>query len=103
MTTLVPAIRRFAARTDDVLRDFPNALLHPYRRDLHYMRGPGPKWHAKRQPKPKGPLTRALDLLARWRQTMVEVRASRVKLESELFRNRYHISSKNDDDLPVVS
>ena len=21
----------------------------PYRPDLHYMRGPGPKWHAKHQ------------------------------------------------------
>lgn len=20
---------------------------HPYRPELHYMRGPGPKWHAK--------------------------------------------------------
>ena len=29
------------------------ALLHdlsnPYRPELHYMRGPGPKWHAKQQ------------------------------------------------------
>ena len=23
------------------------ALLDPYRPELHYMRGPGPKWHAK--------------------------------------------------------
>jgi hypothetical protein len=22
-------------------------LLNPYRPELHYMRGPGPKWHAK--------------------------------------------------------
>jgi hypothetical protein len=22
--------------------------LHPYRPEEHYMRGPGPKWHAKR-------------------------------------------------------
>ena len=22
----------------------------PYRPELHYMRGPGPKWHAKHQP-----------------------------------------------------
>jgi len=22
---------------------------NPYRPELHYMRGPGPKWHAKRQ------------------------------------------------------
>ena len=26
-----------------VLRD----ILHPYRPELHYMRGPGPKWRAK--------------------------------------------------------
>jgi hypothetical protein len=23
---------------------------NPYRPELHYMRGPGPKWHAKHQP-----------------------------------------------------
>jgi hypothetical protein len=23
--------------------------LHPYRPELHYMRGPGPKWRAKHQ------------------------------------------------------
>ena len=22
-------------------------LLHPYRPERHYMRGPGPRWHAK--------------------------------------------------------
>lgn len=22
---------------------------HPYRPELHYMRGPGPKWHARHQ------------------------------------------------------
>ena len=22
-------------------------MLHPYRPERHYMRGPGPKWHAK--------------------------------------------------------
>jgi hypothetical protein len=40
-----------------MLRDFANALRElqrvfgeaggSYRPDLHYMRGPGPKWHAK--------------------------------------------------------
>jgi hypothetical protein len=44
----------------------------------------------------------ALDLFAQLRETMAEVRKNRRKLEAELFRNRYHISSKNDDDLPVV-
>jgi hypothetical protein len=22
-------------------------MLHPYRPELHYMRGPGPRWHQK--------------------------------------------------------
>jgi hypothetical protein len=26
------------------------SLLDPYRPELHYMRGPGPKWHAKHRP-----------------------------------------------------
>jgi len=26
------------------------ALADPYRPELHYMRGPGPKWHAKHNP-----------------------------------------------------
>jgi hypothetical protein len=47
-------------------------------------------------------VARALDLFAQLRETMAEVRENRRKLEAELFRNRYHISSKNDDDLPVV-
>ena len=44
----------------------------------------------------------ALGLLARLRDVMAEVRENRRKLETELFRNRYHHSSKNDDDLPIV-
>ena len=27
-------------------------LFDPYRPELHYMRGPGPKWHAKHEPAP---------------------------------------------------
>jgi hypothetical protein len=27
-------------------------LIDPYRPELHYMRGPGPKWHAKHDPLP---------------------------------------------------
>jgi hypothetical protein len=42
------------------------------------------------------------NVAARLYETMVEVRENRRKLEAELFRNRYHISSKNDDDLPIV-
>ena len=27
-----------------------HGVLDPYRPELHYMRGPGPKWHAKHSP-----------------------------------------------------
>ncbi len=47
-------------------------------------------------------VARGLALLARLREMVAEVRENRRKLEIELFRNRYHISSKNDDDLPIV-
>jgi hypothetical protein len=33
----------------DILRQL-KSLLDPYRPELHYMRGPGPKWHAKHRP-----------------------------------------------------
>ena len=33
----------------DILRQL-KSLLDPYRPELHYMRGPGPKWHAKHHP-----------------------------------------------------
>ena len=29
-------------------------VLAPYRPELHYMRGPGPKWHAKRRGRGQG-------------------------------------------------
>ena len=29
------------------LRRAVNRLFDPYRPEMHYMRGPGPKWHAK--------------------------------------------------------
>ena len=29
------------------LRRFVAIAFHPYRPELHYMRGPGPAWHAK--------------------------------------------------------
>jgi len=39
---------RFALTADilDVAHTF-KSLFDPYRPELHYMRGPGPKWHAK--------------------------------------------------------
>jgi hypothetical protein len=35
------------AQFGDLLRDLAKALFDPYRPELHYMRGPGPKWRAK--------------------------------------------------------
>ena len=40
--------------------------------------------------------------LSRLRDVIAEVREGRRKIEAELFRNRYHLVSKNDDDLPIV-
>jgi hypothetical protein len=31
----------------DILHNLARSLFDPYRPELHYMRGPGPKWHAK--------------------------------------------------------
>jgi hypothetical protein len=31
----------------EALKDLARGLFDPYRPELHYMRGPGPKWHAK--------------------------------------------------------
>jgi len=38
-----------AAEFADILRQL-KSILDPYRPELHYMRGPGPKWHAKHRP-----------------------------------------------------
>jgi hypothetical protein len=37
----------FHAGFADLLHGLLRDLLDPYRPELHYMRGPGPKWHAK--------------------------------------------------------
>jgi hypothetical protein len=47
-------------------------------------------------------VAKSLDLFSRLCDVMAEVRENRRKLETELFRNRNHHSSKNDDDLPIV-
>ena len=31
----------------DLIHTLARSLFDPYRPELHYMRGPGPKWHAK--------------------------------------------------------
>src|SRR5258708_36202973 len=43
-----PALRADIA---DLLHNLAKALFDPYRPELHYMRGPGPKWHAKHDPR----------------------------------------------------
>jgi hypothetical protein len=44
------------AQVADLLRDLAKALFDPYRPELHYMRGPGPKWRAKQAPAPARPV-----------------------------------------------
>jgi hypothetical protein len=39
-----PSLRRTATA---LLQSLAKDLFDPYRPELHYMRGPGPKWHAK--------------------------------------------------------
>ena len=58
MTTARATTRTFTARQApglaadiaDLSRNLAKALLDPYRPELHYMRGPGPRWHAKHHP-----------------------------------------------------
>jgi len=41
------ALRRKAGRTIDGLRNRAKGVFQAYRPELHYMRGPGPRWSAK--------------------------------------------------------
>jgi hypothetical protein len=41
-------------------------------------------------------------LLSRVQQSVARARADRARIEAELFHGRYHLSSKNDDDLPLA-
>jgi hypothetical protein len=47
-------------------------------------------------------LRRAMSSLSKLQQAAAHTRADRARIETELFRGRYHLSSKNDDDLPLV-
>ena len=38
---------KFLADAANLLRGLARDFVDPYRPELHYMRGPGPKWHAK--------------------------------------------------------
>ena len=48
----------------------------------------------------------AAPLWSKWwsnvRRRLAQARADRARVEAELFQGRYHLSSKNDDDLPLV-
>jgi hypothetical protein len=36
-----------------LLHDLSRSIFDGYRPELHYMRGPGPKWHARHDPAPR--------------------------------------------------
>ena len=40
----------------EFVQDLARSLFDPYRPELHYMRGPGPKWRAKQAPAPARPV-----------------------------------------------
>jgi hypothetical protein len=47
MFAFVPTLRHLVIRAVNVLQDLQNAIFDTYRPELYYMRGPGPRWHAK--------------------------------------------------------
>lgn len=48
-------------------------------------------------------ITKGAILFAQAAQAIAEARQHKAAIEAELYRNRYKHSSKNDDDLPIVS
>lgn len=54
---------------------------HGYRPEQHYMRGPGPKWQAKRA---------------------ASTNAPKIAPKAERFYSRYDLSWRDDDDLPFA-
>jgi hypothetical protein len=50
MATAGKAVHIIYGRTTPALSAEFADVLDPYRPELHYMRGPGPKWHAKHRP-----------------------------------------------------
>jgi len=44
-TTLGYAAHPIVADVRDMLKNLARGLIDPYQPELHYMRGPGPKWH----------------------------------------------------------
>lgn len=50
------------------LHDLGNSVFGHYRPEQHYMRGPGPAWHAKHDPEPRSePVFQAAPALVRVR------------------------------------
>jgi hypothetical protein len=47
-------------------------------------------------------LAGAASLLSRPQHSAAQACADRTRVEAELVHGRYHLSSKNDDDLPLV-
>ena len=47
-------------------------------------------------------LARAASSLFQLQRSVARARADRARVEADLFHGRYHLSSKNDDDLPLV-
>jgi hypothetical protein len=47
--------------------------------------------------------TATASLLCRVRRSLAQARADRARVDAELFHGRYHLSSKNDDDLPLAN
>ena len=76
MNTLRTKASRKAAdrrKADGLVADLANlvrtltAAFDPYRPELHYMRGPGPKWHAKHNPVSAASVGDAIPALVRVR------------------------------------
>jgi hypothetical protein len=42
--------RQLGERLGAAAREWAREIAHPYRPELHYMRGPGPKWREKHRP-----------------------------------------------------
>ncbi len=56
-TALLRFFRKIAevlSKAASILRDLIRDVSDSYRREKHYMRGPGPKWQAKHQSMPDG-------------------------------------------------
>jgi hypothetical protein len=67
MSTERRQVPSLVADIAELFHSFAQALLDPYRPELHYMRGPGPKWHAKHDRGIAGFDAMAVPVLARVR------------------------------------